>query len=82
MSPLTGVELGRHLDRFRGAAMSSQTKSCYVLLAALLLMVGLIWLLIFRQNDNVASPAVEDKAITSAIANPVTAKPAGGYVAR
>ena len=54
--------------------MSSQTKSRYALLAALILVVGLAWLLLFRQNDNVVSPAAEDflgeKAITSATANP------------
>ena len=59
--------------------MSSQTKSRYALLAALILVVGLAWLLLFRQNDNVVSPAAEDflgeKAITSATANPVTAQP-------
>ncbi len=63
--------------------MSSQTKSRYVLSAALILVVGLVWLLAFRQNDNVASPAPDDtfedplgeKAITSSTVNPVTAQP-------
>ena len=59
--------------------MSRQTKSRYVFSAALLLVVGLVWLLLFRQNDNVASPvqddSLEEKAITSATLNPVTAQP-------
>ena len=59
--------------------MSSQTKSRYAVLAALLLVVGLIWLLLGKQNDTAASPvlddALEEKAITSATLNPVTAQP-------